>query len=606
MACNSFPDRRGRIIEWLARLGFLVLALRLAYVQLWRTDFQSEAPVNYEKPVVYEIPARRGGVSDRNGIMLTAEVRHVKYFVDAQCVDPKDQWCVATNLAAIFPNTDAEKLDALISRQRETGNRYKFIDEYEDDEIEKAFDALKRPKGYVRKMFRGIMKEAGYRRRYPLGTNFCHVVGFMTKDGGGIGIEKKFDKMLRGKPGYTQTYHNARGQEIFLRREREVAPQDGFDIELTLDCSIQQFAVEAVRRGCEKNGATAGWAVVYDCTTGEVLAMADWPSMDPERVSANFELWNNRCVSYSYEPGSTMKPFTVAAALDAKAITPKTPIDCMTGPMRYGGHLLHDHYLGPNQTAATILAHSSNIGTAQIVLRMGQEPFYDYLLKGGFGRPTGVDLPNEIGGVLSDVKNWWPVTVTRVCLGQGIEVTALQMAAVYGAIANGGVKMEPHVVRRIWAPGHERILRETKPRVAGRIFSEKSARAVAEMMEGVVTAGTGKKAAVPGFRVAGKTGTAQILVNGRYSDDAFWGSFFGFFPMESPKYVIVVTLERPSKARRLHHGGVCAAPVFAEIATEIAEYEKLSSAGSQEAPISEDVSLLELAQSIGKLEDPEP
>ena len=569
---ESGTDFRMRTLLTLVICGFLVLAARLVQVHCFRGE-----PMKLESVArVTTLPPRRGTITDRNGVPLTTQTRYARYYVDAVALAASNQLQVVQKICELFPGTDAAALDAKLTFNREHNRRYLVVGESENPAME---DAVRKLTALNRKdkTYRGLAIEVAYRREYPMGEELSHVVGFVNSEGNGrSGIEMRYNRELAGTPGERHWFVNASRHEIRHLREFEKPPKNGYDIELTIDHRLQHFVDSAVDMAWRQTEALAAWALVYDCTTGEILAMADRPSVDPMSPGLATDRWWNRCIEFRYEPGSVMKAISISGALDAGVVNTGTVIDTGHGPARLYGRPLRDHFDGPGRPC-DFIRRSSNKGTAMIADRMGKTKLYETLRRAGFGQKTGIELPNENPGALRHPDTWYPINVTRICLGQSVDVTALQLACAYGAIANGGVRMRPHIVRRITDPndGGTIVTNVVPEAVPERFCSEKVAADMRAMLESVVAGdpvtgdrGTGRRAAIPGYRTAGKTGTAQMLVNGAYSDTDYHASFCGFLPVENPRYVIVATLQRP--VGKCHGGGDVAAPLFAEIALQTA------------------------------------
>ncbi len=574
---ESGTDFRLRQLLIVIVAGFCVLAGRLVQVHYFRGKPKEMQAIARRIP----LPARRGAIVDRNGVALTTETRYARYFIDAVTLEPSNQWAVVQKVCEFFPGTDAAALDAKLTRNRELNRQYAVVGESEDRVMEAEWRSLFDPKRKDR-TYHGMGVHPVYHREYPMGAELSHVVGFVNHENvGRSGVEQTFNTELSGVPGEIRTYVNANRGELRHLRELEIPAVNGCDIELTVDHRLQHIVDSALDEAWRETGALAAWALVYDCSTGEILAMADRPSVDPLSPGPVTEAWWNRCIEFRYEPGSVMKAISISGALEAGVVTTSTVIDTGHGPAHLDGRPLRDHFDGPGRPC-DFIRKSSNKGTAMIADRMGKTRLYETLRRAGFGQRTGIELPNENPGALRHPDTWYPINVTRICLGQSVDVTALQLACAYGAIANGGVRMRPHIVRRITDPNRGgAVLRETVPEpVPERFCSAKVASDMCAMLESVVAGdpvtgerGTGRRAAIPGYRTAGKTGTAQMLINGVYSEHDYHASFCGFLPVEAPRYVIVVTIQRPVGLR--HGGGDVAAPVFAKIALQLARLYNL-------------------------------
>jgi len=420
---------------------------------------------------------------------------------------------------------------------------------------------------------RGVYTVAEGRRFYPHNALAAQVLGFVGVDSQGLeGLERHLDDFVKGAPQYLDVDRDARGREI-LRRGVAPAPAEGSRVVLTLDAGIQDATERELAAGVAAAQAAGGAAIVLDPTTGEVLALANLPTYNPNQPDAVRETrWRdrvrNRAITDPYEPGSTFKAILAAAAIEEKAVRPSEMFFCEHGRAHVGRWTIHDTHPHGWLSFAEVIQYSSNIGATKVAERLGRERYYRYLLAFGFGTRTGIDLPGETPGIMRPLETWSRIDLATHSFGQGISVTALQMATAFAAIANGGVLMRPFVVRRIVMPGGEVAL-ETCPVVVRRVVSARTAETVTALLRRVVEerGGTGTKAKLDDFPVAGKTGTAQKvnLLTGGYSSKRI-GSFVGFVPADAPRAVILVLIDEPRTAT---YGGVVAAPVFRAIASAV-------------------------------------
>lgn len=412
----------------------------------------------------------------------------------------------------------------------------------------------------------GIGSERTRLRVYPHGPLAGHILGFVNIDGRGLeGVERQLDDELRGEVVALDVERDARGGRWLLDGRWRPLPRVGATVELTIDAALQRVAQAELAKAVEKYSAVAATAVVLDPATGEILALANVPEFDPNRFTqASAAEWRNRALTDSYEPGSTFKAITAAAALEAGTVRPDDQIYCERGKYAVGKRVIHDHHPLAMLSFADVIAHSSNIGTAKVAEHLGRERLAEMIDRFGFGRPTGVDLPGEVGGLLRPVGAWGRIHLVTTSFGQGIAVTPLQLTRAFAAIANGGLLMQPYIVRRVLDESGE-LRVEGRPRVQGRVMSEQTARVLTELLRGVVDDGTGTNARLDGFAVAGKTGTAQKVdpVTRRYSARARMSSFVGFAPADDPRLAILVVVDTPKRAT---YGGTVAAPVFRAIA----------------------------------------
>jgi cell division protein FtsI (penicillin-binding protein 3) len=363
---------------------------------------------------------------------------------------------------------------------------------------------------------------------------------------------------------------NALRQELYEKQESYIPAIPGANVILTIDQNIQHVVEKTLDDLMNEQNAKAVWAIVTRVKTGEILAMASRPGFDLNDFRAVPEAAAlNRALGCVYEPGSTFKAVVASAALNEKIVTPSRVFDCENGAWMYRNKILRDFHPYGNLTFADGVKKSSNIMMAKISLLLGEEQFYRYLRAFGLGAKLGVDLPGEEQGILHPVSRWSGISATRIAIGQGVAVTALQMVSIYGAIANDGFMMRPYVVSKVTATDGSTVYQRS-PEVIGRPISHETAATMRVLLSRVTEeGGTGVRAAVEGYKVAGKTGTAQKPVNGGYSTTAYVGSFVGFLPAEDPEIALVVVVDEPQP---FHTGGVVAAPAFSRIAGQTVRY----------------------------------
>jgi len=419
----------------------------------------------------------------------------------------------------------------------------------------------------------GVYTVTEGRRFYPHGNLAAHVLGFVGVDSQGLeGLEQRYDRVIRGEPQYLEFDRDARGREMFTGGVG-AAPDQGNRLELTLDAAIQEATERELQSGVAAARAVGGAAVVLDPATGEVLALANVPTYNPnEPGDAADKRWRdrvrNRAITDPYEPGSTFKAVLAAAAIEEHLVTPGELFFCEHGRFQAGGRTIHDAHPYGWLSFAEVIQFSSNIGATKVGERLGRDRYHRYLRAFGFGNRTGIELPGETPGIMRPVESWSRIDLATLSFGQGVSVTPLQMSTAFAAIANGGTLLRPYVVRRIVAPGGEVVL-ENEPTAVRRVISTRSARTTTELLRRVVEeeGGTGTKARLEEFPVAGKTGTAQKVdpTTGGYSSKRI-GSFAGFVPADEPRAVILVLIDEPSTSS---YGGVVAAPVFRAIAAAV-------------------------------------
>ena len=462
------------------------------------------------------------------------------------------------------------------------GRRTTRLCEVSDDAVLRALAERSSPRVKEGRLAGVNYSEQVSLRSHPNGAHLAHVIGFINNDDVGVyGIEQRFDKALRGRDGHILTMVDARRRELRGRRLEEVPPEHGDNVFLTIDNAVQAIIERALAEALKTYQADSGIILVQDVHTGEMLGMATLPSFDPQDYSRmDEEQWKNIAISRNYEPGSAMKAVTVATALQLGVIDARSRFD--VGDKRvwfYAGKPLRDHATGI-LTPREILAKSSNIGTAMIGLRMAEpapgqgmpkpnERLWRAFRSMGFGQPTGIELVGEEAGILRPYREWDKLSPTRMPLGQGIAVTAVQLCNAFATIANGGVRMKPTILKEIRT--HEGgLVLANAPQVLGRPLSPEVSAQVLDMLRSVTdrsAGGTAWRANLRSYTVAGKTGTGQIPVKGGYNHSDYNATFVGVFPATAPRLAILVTIERPKGAYRM--GGSVAAPVFAAVAEDI-------------------------------------
>ncbi len=409
----------------------------------------------------------------------------------------------------------------------------------------------------------GVLDE--YKRFYPQGSMLAQVLGFSTVDNQGVeGIERFLDGDLRGKPGKRVTQRDAKGREIKAFEMKSLPVIDGNRVVLTIDQHLQYLTEKALERAFKQWKAKGAWAIVMDPHTGEILAMANQPSFDPNhyaRVGADAK--RNRAITDMYEPGSVFKIVAASGALNEGTVTPETPINCENGKWNYGFKVLHDVHPYGTIPMSEVIIKSSNIGTVKIALKMGAQKFQNYIKGFGFGAQTGIDLAGEAPGYTRPPSQWSKTSPYNIPMGQEVMVTSIQMVTAMSVIANGGNLVRPYIVSKVQDPAGV-TLKEKKTLVRQRVIDPETAETMRKILTQVVEKGTGTKAKIPDIVVGGKTGTGQkILPGGKgYSHTAFMSSFVGFAPANDPRYAMVVVLDEP---RPLYYGGTVAAPVFKEV-----------------------------------------
>jgi cell division protein FtsI (penicillin-binding protein 3) len=532
----------------LVTLWALAIGVRLVQLQvLEKAFFERQAARQSERTL--NLDARRGPILDRNGRELAVSVDSESIYAVPQ--DIEDPARTATTLGRALGADAAGRRDILAQIQR--NRAFVWIKRKVDPSIARAVRDLQ---------LDGIGFLTENRRYYPKRELASHVLGYVGVDNTGMsGIEYSFEDVIRGRAAKVVVRTDARRRPV---GHTEKPSTEGHAVVLTIDESIQHITERELDRAVAETGSIMGVAVVFEPRTGEVLALANRPTFNPNRFGAYTSAsWRNRAVADNYEPGSIFKVITAAAALQERVVDPDEVLDCGRGTIEISGQQINDHAVFDQLRFRDVIAKSSDIGMIRVAQRLGRESFNRYVRDFGFGAPTGIELPGEAGGLLRPPAKWSALSLPSMSFGQEVGVTALQMTVAVGAIANGGYLMKPLVVRRIEDPRGE-IVREFKPVAVRRVVDPSTTDVLTELMRGVVREGTGKRAALAGFAVAGKTGTGQkVDASGRYSMVDHVASFVGFAPATSPAIVVLVSLDSPKGSR--NQGGDVAAPVFARI-----------------------------------------
>lgn len=540
-------------LRFLVLLGGLSVAFCGVVVQAYRIQIYHGERLRQQIQRIYQreitvLPAR-GSIYDRNGEDLAISIP-----VDSIYARPariEDAVGTATKLAPVL---DLDR-DTILKRLRQE-SPFVWLKRQVVPTVSARVRALGLP-GV------GVVRET--RRFYPNLELAGHLLGFVGVDGQGLdGIEYQYDRLLRGETNRMVVDQDALGRPLASAEGLVVARKDGHNLVLTIHKEIQHATEQRLQEAVEANKARGGMAVVMDPKTGEILALANVPRFNPNTYQQYpKEVLRNRCVMDGYEPGSAFKPILVAAALEEKLWRPTDALYCENGSYRVHDKVIHDvHHYG-TLTLAGIIQKSSNIGAAKIGLSMGAERLYPYIRNFGFGRAIGADIPGEASGFVRAPK-WAPIELANISFGQGISVTALQLTNAFSALANGGRLMRPFVVREILDAQGNTVERRA-PQELGAVISPETARQVTQMLVSVVSPeGTGSQAAIEGFRVAGKTGTAQKpdVRHGGYLKGKYMASFVGFVPAQDPRLCVLVVLDEP---QGMIYGGQVAAPVFREI-----------------------------------------
>lgn len=551
-----------RLIAAAVLVAAAIFRLEARLVQLHlKTPEEKLGRILSPRVMIRNLPARRGNILDRNGQTLALDIISKQMWADPSKLRAGVDIAATAEILASATGRPAE----LYRTKLDSDSEFVFLPaygEYLSDEKWRMISDLK-PKGIS---FNDVMT-----RLYPMNSCMCHVLGFVNLENvGSAGIEQKLDDFLRGVPGLVVGEFNARREELYDRRSLEKRPKPGANVVLTIDQYVQYLVECALDRAMETNRCEAAWAIVQKIKTGEILAMASRPAYNPNEFrNAESEARRNRCIGVIYEPGSTFKIVALSAAFNEGLITPDDTFDCENGCWRHMGRPLRDYHPYGTLKVSDIVKKSSNIGTAKIALILNQKRLYSYLREFGIGSPTGIELAGEESGMLAPLERWSKISLSRISIGHGVAVTAVQMLNAMCAIANDGLLMKPYLVDRVQDENGE-ILFKQRPTVVSRPISAETAKLMRKLLVGVTEqGGTGARAHVEGYEVGGKTGTAQKPVDGGYSDLLNVSSFAGFIPADDPEIGIIVVIDEPKGFRT---GGAVAAPVFREIAADAVRY----------------------------------
>ena len=576
------------IIEIIVLLLFGSIFFRLVtlhvYPKNWITNKTNKIRLYEDKPI-----ANRGQIVDRNyelfaldspGYTLFADNKYIDKFGDARLVASilsKELFIDENILLEMLSNTKKGYVPLLKNKpfnhpsfkKLKTNNYSSIIYTENNKEI----------------LLKGVVLENVRIRSYPKTTMLSHVLGYVNYDRiGSAGLEQRYNKFLQGKEGYRRGKKDAKRSEVYDQREIDTPPQDGSTLVLTIDQEIQDKVEDVIYRMHRKYKSKAVWAIVQNIQTGEIIAMASYPSFNPIKYNKVDAEWRrNRTISVNYDPGSTMKAALIAIAIDKDIVSKDDIFYCENGRWLHAGKYLHDTKNYKNLTVSEILKVSSNIGSAKIALKLGDRNLYEGLKNFNFGKKLEIGLPGEEKGQLNDIDQWTKISSSRIGIGQGITTTALQMISMMSCIANDGVQMKPYILKEIISSEGETLLKNYPTKI-GNPISHNTSRIMKEMLVGVVEDenGTGGNARITNYKIAGKTGTAQKVKpneeGGGYYDDKYVSSFIGFFPANNPQISILVTADDPKEK---HYGGTVCGPAFREIAEHTIKYLKIPPEGKK-------------------------
>ena len=553
MAITPFRGRRVAVACGLV-VAFILIIVRLVNLQvLQAAELTLKADRQHQKNVTLE--GARGTIYDRNSKVLAMNMEVPSVFGVPVSLNPT---VTARSLSSVL-HVKAAEIEKKLKQEKHFVWLARKLEPEQGRRLEHlSLDGV------------GVVMEG--RRFYPKGPLLSHVLGFAGMDDRGLeGVELRYEQYLRGEKRAVVLQRDALGRAVFPKGLNEEGAAAGHSLTLTVDEVIQYIAEKELDEAVSRSNAKSGTVIVMNPKTGEVLAMAVSPRFDPNAVAALVpDRWRNRALTDTYEPGSTMKTMIAAAALEEKVMTPGSMIYGENGQLSIANTVIHDHEKLGWMTFAQMIQKSSNIGAAKVGIALGEWRVFDYLKEFGFGEKTGVDLPGETSGLLRGPRQWGKRSLASISMGQEIGVTPLQMVTAMSAIANGGVLMKPYVVSEV-RNAKGQLMAQTMPQAKRRIVSLDTARTLTTLLEGVVTIGTGGKAGIPGYRVAGKTGTAQKVDprTGAYSSTLLVGSFLGYVPAENPRLAMIVVIDEPKGEG---WGGVVAAPVFRRIGEQVLNY----------------------------------
>jgi cell division protein FtsI (penicillin-binding protein 3) len=542
LLASRTPVWRSKLIVAAVALGFVALAGRAAYIQIVdNAFFQKQGEVRFARTLT--LPASRGRILDRNGQILASSVPAPSLWGIPEDIDQSDPAVRAKlHQMARLLGMSPQLLDKRL--QQDEDKQFVWIKRQVDEPVAKAIAKLD---------IKGIYQRMEYKRQYPEGEAAAQVIGFTNiEDVGQDGMELEFNKELAGKPGSRRVIKDRLGRVVEDIGE-QVAPIDGRDIQLSLDSKIQFFAYSTLRDAVVQNKAKAGSVVVLDAVTGELLAMANYPSFDPNnRKDMTGEQLRNRAMTDVFEPGSTMKPFTIATALQLGRVTPQTIIDTRPGRITVTGRTIHDDDDFGVLTVQGVIQKSSNVGATKISQRMSAQEMWNSFSACGFGQKPQVKFPGVVTGRLRPWKSWRPIEQATMSYGYGLSASLFQIAHAYTAFAHDGGIIPV------------RMLKDDTPAIGVPVFSPKVASEVRTMLHMVVSPGGTAPLAQPvGYSVGGKTGTAHKQVGKGYASNKYRGFFTGIAPIDNPRIVVSVMIDEPSAGK--YFGGLVAAPVFAQV-----------------------------------------
>ena len=576
---KGFASNRLTLVATGVFFCFVCVAVRLVFLHVIDRDDLLKYVERARRQIVVE-HARRGTILDTKGNILATSRSFVVLGVDPEMLRKEDE--AKWSQLALLLNTPEAPLRQLLQRGRASNalalatpdaltkeRRIRWV-KLADEIEESVYDRITALK------IRGVYGQRDYKRVYPAGQLASHVLGYVNKEGVPvIGAERHLDLYLKGQDGWIESEKDGARRELAQFRSREVVEQDGNDVVLTIDSVVQHIIEDELKLIAGKYAPHFATIIVSDPQTGAILGMANYPSFDPNNFNkATLDSLRNNAVSDIIEPGSTFKIVAAGAALDQGLVTPQTMFDCGRTSINYKGK---DRKLPKEDepfgllSVADIVAHSSNRGAAQLAMLMGEDKFFEYARSYGFGQSTKFPFGGEVRGILESPDKWDGLTITRMPMGHSIAATPLQIHFAMSAVANSGILLRPQIIREI-RDAQGNLVRTFAPEKRNQVLRPGTAALLAQLLTRVVTEGTAKGFAIPGFEIAGKTGTTQKLVDGKYVNNRHVSSFIGFFPASRPQVVLSVIVDDAKVPGGVAYGRAVAAPAFKHVAEQLIQY----------------------------------
>ena len=550
-------NARVLLILFFVLVLLIVLVLRLFTIQVSEHQKYSKIAERQQNKSV-TIEAERGLIKDRNGETLVFTKNDVSLFIDTRMTNTKEKEKIAKRFSKLFNKSESYYLNILNSANKNICIEKKAS----KDKILQLSDF----------MINGYFQIEDYSRIYPYGSLASHILGFVDRNLDGIsGIEKQFNKHLTGIDGYNFIENDVQGRVVTINREYSADPISGNNIELTIDRNCQTILEDELTKGLKKYNGESAIGIIMEPVTGEILAWSNKPDYDP----ANYNIYSdserrNRALTDTYEPGSTIKPLIMSILLEESLTYENEITNTENGIYKVKGATITDTHKFQKLNSTEIISHSSNVGIAKLSDKIDDDTFYKYLRDYGFGNLTSINLPGETPGFLKKPKQYSKISKNFISFGYEIAVTPIQLLNAYCALVNGGDLLQPYIIKSI-KDNKGNFIEESSRKKIRTVVSNKTSKRVIEMMKEAVENGTGIEAQIPNIQVAGKTGTAQRLINNKYSSSEYNSSFVGFFPAENPKYIALIVVMSPTVGK---YGGKVAAPIFHDIAKRIAESDK--------------------------------